>query len=242
MNSSSSSRIPTFESSERFSSESKLSQTESYVLDIPTETFKKLFFSPKFDYSRVMPSFIKSHTLINGVKRSEGSLERIDYSNGTFVEFLTKKSDSKELEVIYEVSKTDIPFMRDVEKVTHVFRFTPITFSGCLLETVLLEDESSRSSSKPSPKTMVEWTTRLSSELKEDDMRKLRDFKLNLVSDFMRDIAMERVFDKVKSDSSESYLKRKLESSDKSSGKSSERTYSIETARKDAERIRGEKI
>jgi hypothetical protein len=71
--------------------------------------------------------------------------------------------------------------MRDVEKVTHVFRFTPITFSGCLLETVLLEDESSRSSSKPSPKTMVEWTTRLSSELKEDDMRKLRDFKLNLV-------------------------------------------------------------
>jgi hypothetical protein len=84
-----------------------------------------------------MPSFIKSHTLIKGVKRSEGSLERIDYSNGTFVEFLTKKSDSKELEVIYEVSKTDIPFMRDVEKVTHVFRFTPITFSGCLLETVL---------------------------------------------------------------------------------------------------------
>ena len=58
----------------------------------------------------------------------------------------------------------------------------------------------------------------------------------------MRDIAIEKLFGAVNSESSESYLKRKLESSDKSSGKSSERTYSIETARKDAERIRGEKI
>lgn len=80
--------------------------------------------------------------------------------DGTFIEFVTKKSDSKEFETIYEVSKTDIPFLRDVEKVTQIFRFTPITFSGCLLETVLLENESSRrSSSKPSPKIMVEWTT-----------------------------------------------------------------------------------
>jgi hypothetical protein len=46
---------------------------------------------------------------------------------------------------------------------------------------------------------MVEWTTRLSSELKEEEMRKLRDFKLNLISDFMRDIAIEKVFEKVKS-------------------------------------------
>ena len=118
----------------------------------------------------------------------------------------------KELETIYEVSKTDIPFMRDVEKISQVFRFTPITFSGCLLETVLLDDESSRkSSSKPSRRIMVEWTTRLSSELKEVEMRKLRDWKLDLINDFMRDIVSEKVFDKVNLESSELYLKKKLE-------------------------------
>jgi len=89
---------------------------------------------------------------------------------------------------------------------------------------------------------MVEWTTRLSSELKEEEMRKLRDFKLNLISDFMRDIAIEKVFEKVKSESSESYLRRKLESSDRPFTKLSETTHSIESARRDAERLRRETI
>jgi hypothetical protein len=89
---------------------------------------------------------------------------------------------------------------------------------------------------------MVEWTTRLSSELKEEEMRKLRDFKLNLISDFMRDIAIEKVFEKVKSESSESYLRRKLESSVRPFTKLSETTHSIESARRDAERLRRETI
>ena len=72
-------------------------------------------------------------------------------------------------------------------------------------------------------------------------MRKLRDWKLNLVADFIRDISIEKVFEKVKSDSSESYLKKKLESSSAPSKKFSEKSYSIESARKDAERLKSEK-
>ncbi len=149
---------------------------------------------------------------MSGVKSTEGSVERIEYCDGTFVEFETKKSDPSELESVYEFLKTDLPFFKDAEKVTQFFRFTPITFSGCLLETALLENEFSRTSSlRSSPKMMVEWTTRSSTEFKENDMRKLRDFKLDLISDFMRDIASEKLFSKVKSDSCETYTKRKFE-------------------------------
>ena len=95
MNTSSTSPVPSPESSDRISTDGSLSQTETYVLDIPAESFRKLFFSPKFDYSRISPSFIKSHTVVKGVKRTEGSVERIDYFDGTFIEFVTKKSDSK---------------------------------------------------------------------------------------------------------------------------------------------------
>lgn len=212
MNSSSTNPNPSNESKERFSFESKFSQTETYVLDIPAESFKKLWFSPNFDFSRTCPGFVKSHTLLNGVKSTEGSFERIEYCDGTFVEFETKKSDPSELETVYEIKKTDLPFFKDAKSVSQVFRFTPITFSGCLLETALLENEFSRTSSlKTSPKMMVEWTTRSSTEFKEDDKRKLRDFKLDLISDFMRDIASEKLFSRVKSDSSETYTKRKLE-------------------------------
>ena len=87
---------------------------------------------------------------------------------------------------------------------------------------------------------MVEWTTKFSSEIKGDDKKKLRDFKLDLISDFMRDIASEKLFSRVKSDSSETYTKKKLESSSTPSTKFSEKTYSIESARKDAERLRRE--
>lgn len=165
MNSSTSTRMSSAESTERFSVESKSGQTESYVLDIPTETFRKLWFNPNFDLSRVIPSFIKSHEVLKGKKRSEGSVERIEYCDGTFSEFETKKSDEKELESMYEILKTDIPFLKDVEKVTHMFRFTPITFSGCPFEQALFDEESRKKSSmKPSSRVMVEWTTRFSSE------------------------------------------------------------------------------
>jgi len=118
MNSSSTNHIPTNESKERFPTESKFSQTETFILDIPSESYKKLWFSPSFDYSKICPGFVKSHTLLKGVKRTEGSLERIDYCDGTFIEFMTKKSDPSESETIYEISKTDIPYLKDVEKVT----------------------------------------------------------------------------------------------------------------------------
>jgi hypothetical protein len=87
---------------------------------------------------------------------------------------------------------------------------------------------------------MVEWSTKFSSEIKGEDLKKLRDFKLDLISDFMRDIASEKLFSRIKSDSSETYTKKKLESSSSSSTKFSEKTYSIESARKDAERLRRE--
>ena len=79
---------------------------------------------------------------------------------------------------MYEIIKTDISFLKDVEKVTHIFRFTPITYSGCPFEQALFDEESRRKSSlKPSARVMVEWTTRFSSETSSESISKLRDWK-----------------------------------------------------------------
>ena len=84
---------------------------------------------------------------------------------------------------------------------------------------------------------MVEWTTRFSSETSSESISKLRDWKLNQISDFMKDISCERLAEKVKSSFSESYLNKKLESSSVSA-KCPEKPYSMESARIDADRLR----
>ena len=60
------------------------------------EEYKKLWTSPKLDMSKMLKSYVKSHTTVSGVKGSDDCIERLEFLDGTMMKSKVHHSDYKE--------------------------------------------------------------------------------------------------------------------------------------------------
>lgn len=169
-------------------------QYESYILPMRADKCCALFSSPDLDMARVCPNFVKSHTCLKGTKGQVGSEERMDYHDGTFIEFKTVSCDNTEkYKCTYEIMGTNIECFKGIENITDTYRLRPITFCGCPFMQTLLDKEAIRKCDcrLAHQKTFCEWRTKFSAPIEPAQMEAIRKWKLNQLSDMLRDLAGE---------------------------------------------------
>ena len=72
--------------------------------------------------SKILRSYVKSHTVVKGTKGADDCIERLEFFDGTMIESKVHHSDHKESMQSYEIVKTDIPCFQGVEKIYDQYR------------------------------------------------------------------------------------------------------------------------
>ena len=219
-------------------------QYESYILPMRVDKCCALFSSPDLDMSKVCPNFVKSHTCMKGLKGQVGSEERLEYKDGTFIEFRTILNDSTEkYKATYEIMNTDIECFKGLDKVMDTYRCRPITFCGCPYLQALLDQEAERKCDcrLSHQKTFVEWRTKFSSPIEPAQMQAIRTWKLNQAADMLRDFKGEEQMALMKRQEylTDVYMMHKT-SKKCPHAHPAEAPYTMDQAAKDAERYQPE--
>lgn len=141
--------------------------------------------------SAIVPGGIKCHTILSGNKGDVGAHERYDFVDGTYMEF--EKTENKQTMNKWKFSfinrKTDVPLFMDMpagSEITDTFRVKPITYSGCPF-TQAIADRQAKLLNEPGiaqQKIFVEWKTKCSKPLSQEQLDGLRAWKFGLINDF----------------------------------------------------------
>lgn len=168
-------------------------QHESFIMPMRADKFWACFLSPTIDMARVYPNYIKSHTCIKGTKSMEGSHERFDYHDGTFITYKTHKIDNEMMMVTYEVLETNIECFKGIDKIMDTYKYAPVTFCGCPWKQAMLDQEAVMKGDcgMAHMKTFAEWSSEFSAPVEPAQMEAIRRWKLDQVADMLRDMSGE---------------------------------------------------
>jgi hypothetical protein len=106
-------------------------QVESCILNIPCDRLGEIIFSPKMDFSKMMPGVVKSQTVVKGTMSKAGCVFRTDRIDGTMSETEVTYSDPAKFKMSFKILSSDKPCYKDCGEVTSTIRMRPVTFCGC---------------------------------------------------------------------------------------------------------------
>ena len=84
-------------------------QVESCILNIPCERLGEIYFSPKCDFSKLMPCCVKSQTVSKGTMSMVGSVHRLEMADGSMCESEITYRDPAKFKIVYKILTSDIP-------------------------------------------------------------------------------------------------------------------------------------
>lgn len=105
-------------------------QVESCILDISCDKLCEVMFSPKFDYTKIMPCSVKSQTLVKGMMGMEGCVCKLELVDGTMCETEITYRDPSKFKLSYKIVSSTKPCYKDCD-VMCTIRMRPVTFCGC---------------------------------------------------------------------------------------------------------------
>ena len=174
-------------------------QVESCIMNIPCDRLSEIFFSPKMDYCKIMPSYVKCQTVTKGTMAMEGCVYKLDMADDTMCEFEVTYRDPTKFKMSSKILSCNNPCYKDCGDVTFTIRMRPVTFCGCpfmqsIHDKVVCEMGCPMLDMpvKASQKTFFEWRTKWTKPIPMEQVEMIRSMKLTMLSDMMKDMSGEK--------------------------------------------------
>jgi hypothetical protein len=84
-------------------------QVESCIVNVPCDRLCEIMFSPKMDFSKMMPCIVKSQSVSKGAMSTVGCVFKLEYVDGTTTEAEVTFSDPTKYKISFKYLSCDKP-------------------------------------------------------------------------------------------------------------------------------------